>query len=120
MLRVLHSAKVITVQIDVTRRIVRESQKGVEFRVGSASMNQCSLHLPTADHGIGRRRNVCSQSEDIEILHVVTDNRRTQVVASVSVYLPEVRFTTQSRKQIVPAFREAGKEISRRLEPKQS
>jgi IclR family transcriptional regulator, KDG regulon repressor len=42
--------------------------------------------------------------------------REDEVVASVSVYLPEVRFASRRRNEIVAALREAGEEISRRLD----
>lgn len=45
--------------------------------------------------------------------------RGEQVVASVSVYLPEVRFAPQRRQEIINALRAAGSEISRQLETEQ-
>lgn len=40
-----------------------------------------------------------------------------QVVASISVYLPEVRFRSQRKSEITSALKLAGKEMSKRLEP---
>ena len=42
--------------------------------------------------------------------------RENQVVASVSVYLPQVRFTAQHRSRIISALRKAGKEITEQLQ----
>lgn len=43
--------------------------------------------------------------------------REDEAVASVSVYLPEARFTARRRNKIVSTLRGAGDEISRRLAP---
>ena len=41
--------------------------------------------------------------------------REDRVIASASVYLPEVRFRSSQRERIIEALRQAGREISRRL-----
>jgi DNA-binding IclR family transcriptional regulator len=64
---------------------------------------------------IRRRELARSDSPEHVVGLAVPVRREEQVVASVSVYLPEVRFTARRRKKIISALRKAGEEISRQL-----
>jgi DNA-binding IclR family transcriptional regulator len=65
----------------------------------------------------GIRRQKLARSDSVE--HVVGLAvpvwQAGQVIASVSVYLPQVRFTSKHRGQIIDALRQAGEEITQRL-----
>ena len=73
--------------------------------------------LETALATIRRRRLARSDSPEHVVGLAVPVRRANQVVASASVYLPEVRFTTQRRKEIISTLRKAGEDISRQLKP---
>ena len=66
------------------------------------------------------RRKKLARSDSVE--HIVGLAvpvwRGDLVVASVSIYLPEVRFLPECREEIISTLREAGAEISRQLDSK--
>jgi DNA-binding IclR family transcriptional regulator len=66
---------------------------------------------------IRRRKLARSDSPEHVVGLAVPVWREDRVVASVSVYLPEVRFTTQRRRKIISALRKAGNDVSRQLKP---
>ena len=72
--------------------------------------------LDQALAGIRRKKLARSDSAEHVVGLAVPVWRRDQVVASVSVYLPEVRFTSERRDEIVSALREAGQEISGQMD----
>ncbi len=65
--------------------------------------------------GIRRQKLARSDSAEHVVGLAVPVWQAGQVVASVSVYLPQVRFTAKDRGQIIDALREAGEEITQRL-----
>lgn len=71
--------------------------------------------LKKALAGIRRQKLAESHSPEHVVGLAVPVWRHEQVVASVSVYLPEVRCTPGHRKQIIAALREAGDRISQEL-----
>ena len=79
-----------------------------------------SEELDNALATIRRRKLARSHSPEHVVGLAVPVWREDRVIASVSVYLPEVRFTTQRRKEIVSALRNAGEEISRQLKPERT
>ncbi len=76
--------------------------------------------LESALATIRRRKLARSDSPEHVVGLAVPVWRENQVIASLSVYLPEVRFTTQRRSEIVSALRKAGEDISRQLEPEET
>ncbi len=72
--------------------------------------------LQRALAAIRRRKLARSDSPEHVVGLAVPVWQDEQVVASVSVYLPEVRFKAQRRNEIVSTLRAAGREISQRLE----
>lgn len=75
--------------------------------------------LEQALAGIRRKKLARSDSAEHVVGLAVPVWRDDRVVASVSVYLPEVRFTSKSREEIISALREAGEEITRQLRAKE-
>jgi IclR family transcriptional regulator, KDG regulon repressor len=71
--------------------------------------------LDQALAGIRRKKLARSDSAEHVVGLAVPVRRRGEVVASVSVYLPEVRFTSERRDEIISALQRAGEEISMRL-----
>ncbi|MBN1346393.1 MAG: IclR family transcriptional regulator [Phycisphaerae bacterium] len=67
---------------------------------------------------VRRRKLARSDSPEHVVGLAVPVWREDQVVASISVYLPEVRLAPRRRNEIVSALRGAGAEISRRLASK--
>lgn len=74
--------------------------------------------LEQALAGIRRKKLARSDSAEHVVGLAVPVWRDDRVVASVSVYLPEVRFASNRREEIISALREAGEEITRQLEAK--
>jgi DNA-binding IclR family transcriptional regulator len=64
---------------------------------------------------IRRQKLAQSQSPEHVVGLAVPVWRDQDVVASISVYLPEVRCTPRRRKQIIAALKDAGDQISRQL-----
>jgi DNA-binding IclR family transcriptional regulator len=75
-----------------------------------------SEDLEQALAGIRRQKLARSQSAEHVVGLAVPVWREKQVVASVSVYLPEVRFKSRRRDEIIAALRKAGEDISRQLQ----
>ena len=71
--------------------------------------------LERALAAIRRQKLARSHSPEHVVGLAVPVWREDQVVASVSVYLPEVRFASGHRNEIISALREAGEDISLRL-----
>ncbi len=76
--------------------------------------------LDQALAGIRRKKLARSDSAEHVVGLAVPVWREGQVVASVSVYLPEVRFTSERRDEIISALQRAGEEISQRLQGEQA
>ena len=74
--------------------------------------------LEQALAGIRRKKLARSDSAEHVVGLAVPVWREDRVVASVSVYLPEVRFTSDRREEIISALRDAGEEITRQLDAK--
>lgn len=71
--------------------------------------------LQRALANIRRQKLAQSHSPEHVVGLAVPVRRNQQVVASISVYLPEVRCTSEHRKRIIAALQEAGDQISRQL-----
>ena len=89
-----------------------------------------SAGMPPADvwPGVDRRESLTralakirkaelatTRSSDHIVGLAVPVRRADDVLASVSVYLPEIRFRASRRQEILDALRDAGRQISRRL-----
>ena len=79
-----------------------------------------SKDLDRALAGIRRQKLARSDSAEHVVGLAVPVRRENQVVASISVYLPEVRLTTQRRREIVSALRAAADDIFQRLHERDS
>ncbi len=98
-----------------------EQQEAFVDRVGLPDESvwpevQSAEDLEQALAGIRRQKLARSESVEHVVGLAVPVWREKRAVASVSVYLPEVRFKSQRRDEIIAALQKAGKEISQRLD----